>query len=273
MSIASERGKLVFRKMERDLRRIATDLNPDAVHSFRTTSRRLQTLLEELLPERTANQKKLLQRLGRIRKRAGRVRDIDVQLAALRSLKSSQEPRRTTQLMHSLIDLRAKHERKLIKLLKKDDIRDIRKRLRKASKELSYDAVRDPLSVARKIVEPIAVLAARPDEDTLHQSRLAVKRARYAAEFSAQTEESAQFIGQLKKIQDALGRWHDWITLTSIAVDRFGEVHQSSLVAVLQNVTRGKFQQAVDTLSAQLPTPRRANITITPQFSKAQSAA
>ena len=72
----------------------------ESVHGFRTTSRRLQILLEELLPNRDRNQKKLLKMLNRIRKRAGKVRDLDVQLAALRSLKVPQEPRRKTQLMH-----------------------------------------------------------------------------------------------------------------------------------------------------------------------------
>ena len=109
----------------------------EQVHGFRTTTRRLQTLLEELIPERGRNQKKLLKLLGQIRKRAGKVRDLDVQLAALRSLKIPQEPRRKTQLMHGLIELRAKHEKKLRKLLTKEAIREIRKRLKRAFKDSS----------------------------------------------------------------------------------------------------------------------------------------
>ena len=69
--------------------------------------------------------RKLLKTLDRMRKRAGKVRDLDVQLAALRSLKVPQEPRRKTQLMHGLIELRAKHEKKLRKMLNKETIREI----------------------------------------------------------------------------------------------------------------------------------------------------
>src|SRR6266567_4811919 len=99
MAIASERGQLIFRKIDRDLTRLSSDQQAEAVHSFRTTTRRLETLLQRLLPDCDRNQKKLLKMLGRIRRRAGRVRDLDVQLAALRSLKVLLEPRRKTRLM------------------------------------------------------------------------------------------------------------------------------------------------------------------------------
>ena len=108
MSIALDRSQLVFQKTERALLRLSSGQNAESVHAFRTATRRLQTLLEQLLPERDRKQKKLLKMLNRIRRRAGKVRDLDVQLAALRSLKVPQEPRRKTQLMHRLIELRAK---------------------------------------------------------------------------------------------------------------------------------------------------------------------
>src|ERR1017187_2227418 len=152
MSIAPERSKLVLWKMERAVLKLSSGQHAENVHAFRTTSRRLQTLLEEIIPDRDRNQKKLLKMLDRIRKRAGRVRDLDVQLAALRSLKVPQEPRRKTQLMHSLIELRAKHEKKLRKILTKGMIREIQKRLKRASRELKSGADLDPLTVARTML-------------------------------------------------------------------------------------------------------------------------
>jgi len=70
------------------------------VHRFRTGTRRLQILLGELSSKLDRNEKKLLKLLSRIRKRAGKVRDLDVQSAALRSLKVPREPRRKTQLVN-----------------------------------------------------------------------------------------------------------------------------------------------------------------------------
>lgn len=266
MAISSDRGKQVFRKMERDLRRLSSDHHAETVHSFRTTTRRLQLLLEELLPGGKRSQKKLLERLNRIRKRAGKIRDIDAQLGALRSLKVPQEPRRKTQLTHRLIELRAKHEESLNKLLTDKLVDDLRKRLRKTAKDADFTKGCDALAVARRELGAITLRSGAVDEDLLHRARIVVKRARYAAEFAPASMESRQFIAQLKKLQDTLGHWHDWLTLTQTAVDRFGDVGQSSLVAALHNVTRGKFRAAVAALSnGPLEIPQKATAEIRPR--------
>ena len=208
MAISAERGKSIFRKTEKELLRLSAGHRADAVHGFRTTTRRLQTLLEQLVPDNDRKAKKLLKMLNRIRKSAGKVRDIDAQLEALRSLKVPQEPRRKTQLMQSLIELRAKYEKRLRKLLKKQDIRDIRRRLRRAGGSVRLDSSRDPLSVARQILRTVPVVKGPADEETLHRYRLVVKRARYAAEFAPKSPESDKYLAELKRLQDALGNWH-----------------------------------------------------------------
>src|SRR6266851_2211288 len=229
MSIAPERCRLVFQKLERDLDRLSAQPEAKKVHRFRTGVRRLQTLLEELCPARDRNQKRLLKLLTRIRKKAGKVRDLDVQLAALRSLKFPQEPRS--------------------KALTREAVREIHKRLKRARKDFN-PVNRDPLSVARQILEPIAKADGAPTEELVHQYRILGKRARYAAEFASKSPESAQFIAQIERVQDALGDWHDWLTLTQSAAKRLGDVRESSLVAALHNVTGAKFRNAVTSLSA-----------------------
>ena len=254
MSIASERSQLAFRKTERALLRLSDTQDVESVHGFRTTSRRLQTLLEVLLPERDRNQKKLLKMLDQIRRREGKVRDLDVQLSALRSLKVPQEPRRKTQLMQGLIELRAKHEKKLRKMLTKDMIREIRKRLKRGAKEVQSKTSLDPLMVARSMLKEVVRPAGPVSEDLLHQYRTVVKRARYAAEFAPKSPEAAQFIGQVKRLQDAVGNWHDWLTLTQSASKRLGEVNQSSLVAALHNAYR-EANSATQSLPSRLSAP------------------
>ena len=250
MAISAERGKSIFRKTEKELLRLSSGHRAEAVHGFRTAARRLQTLLEQVVADNNRKQEKLVKMLNRIRKSAGKVRDIDVQLEALRSLKVPQEPRRKTQLVQTLIELRAQHERKLRKLLKKQDIRDIRKRLRRAEGSIRFDSSRDPLSVGRQMLSTVPIPHGPADEQTLHRYRLAVKRARYAVEFAPKSSESTGFLSELKKLQDALGSWHDWLTLTHTATERLGNVSESSLVAVLHNVTRGKFRHAVSMVTA-----------------------
>ena len=250
MPIAPERCQLVFQKLEQDLDKLAAKPEAKKVHRFRTDARRLQTLLEELAPSRDRNQKKLLKLLIRLRKRAGKVRDLDVQLAALHSLKMPQEPRRKTQLTQELIELRTRQETKLSKTLTKEVVRDLRKRLKRAHKEFNPGTINDPLSVAKQILEPVTKAAPSLTEDLLHQYRILGKRARYAAEFAPKSPQSVEFIAQLKRAQDALGDWHDWLILTQTAAKNLGEVRESSLVAALHNVTGAKFRNAVTALSA-----------------------
>jgi CHAD domain-containing protein len=250
MSIAPERCRLVFQKLERDLDRLSAHPEAKNVHRFRTGVRRLQTLLEELCPARDRNQRRLLKLLTRIRKKAGKVRDLDVQLAALRSLKFPQEPRPKTQLMHQLIELRGQREKKLSKALTGEVVREIHKRLKRGRKDFRPEVNRDPLAVARQILEPIARADGLPSEELVHQYRILGKRARYAAEFASKSPQSVQFIAQIERIQDALGDWHDWLTLTQSAAERLGDVRESSLVAALHNVTGAKFRNAVTSLSA-----------------------
>jgi CHAD domain-containing protein len=250
MAISAERGKSIFRKTEKELLRLSSGHRAEAVHGFRTAARRLQTLLEQLVADNNRKHKKLLKILDRIRKSAGKVRDIDVQLEALRILKVPQEPRRKTQLVQTLIELRAQHETKLCKLLTKQDIRDIRKRLKRAEGSVRFDSSRDPLAVGRQMLSTVSIPQGPADEQTLHRYRLVVKRARYAVEFAPKSLESTKFLSELKKLQDALGSWDDWLTLTHTATERLGDVSESSLVAVLHNVTQGKFRHAVGAVTA-----------------------
>lgn len=247
MPIARQRSRVVFQKLERDLIKLSSKPRPENIHRLRTGTRRLQILLGELSPGLDRNQKKLLKLLSRLRKRAGKVRDLDVQLAALRSLKIPQEPRRKTQLANRLIELRGQQEKKLRKSADKETVREIRKRLKRAGKDFDPKASRDPLPVAKgmlKGIDPNAPVS----EALLHQYRILSKRTRYAAEFAEPTAEAKQFIAGLKRIQDALGNWHDWLTLTQTAREQLGEVRESSLVAELHNLTGAKFRHAVAAL-------------------------
>ena len=249
MPVEQERVTLVFEKVERALSQLSSKQTAASVHNFRTGARRIQTLFEELLPERDHNQKKLVKLLSRMRKRSGKVRDLDAQLAALRSLKVSQEPRRKTQLIQALIELRAKNEKKLRKALTKEAVREVRKRLRRASKDLRVEEIADPLRIAQEMMSQAAIASRPLTEEILHRQRILTKRARYVAEFASKSPETDRLIEQLKHAQDALGDWHDWSMLTETSLQRLGDVHQSSLVAVLHNVTGAKFRKAVSALT------------------------
>jgi CHAD domain-containing protein len=83
----------------------------------------------------------------------------------------------------------------------------------------------------------------------LHRFRVAGKRARYIAEMAGQNPAAVRLVQELNQLQDAIGDWHDWVQLAGRAETLFGGAQDSALVAVLRNVTRAKFRQAVHTLT------------------------
>ncbi len=248
MSPEGKSSRAIFRKLEQDIVKLSSKPQVQNVHRFRIGTRRLQILLSEVSPHLDRKQKKLLRLLGRIRKRAGKVRDLDVQLTALRSLKVAREGRRKTQLIDHLIELRRKQEKKLRRAVEPETVREIRKRLERARREFRSGSGRDPLTVARNILKRIDATAPIT-EPVLHRYRILGKRARYAAEFARHSAEAQQFIAQLKRIQDALGDWHDWLTLTQTASQYLGDTPGSALIAELRNVTGSKFRYAVNVLT------------------------
>jgi CHAD domain-containing protein len=221
MPIDAKRSREVFRKLESDLIKLSSKPQAKSVHRFRTGTRRVQILLGELAPKLNGSEKKLLKLLNRLRKRAGKLRDLDVQLTALRSLKVPQEPRRKTQLVNHLLERRAGQEKKLRKSADKETVREIRKRLKRAAKRFDPKRARDPLEAAKAMLERFDGNAP-VTEAALHQYRILSKRARYAAELVSPARVAARLIAEIKRFQDALGDWHDWLTLAKTARDQLG---------------------------------------------------
>ena len=219
--------------------------NPDNVHKFRTNSRRIETLVSDLAPE-TGNQKKLLKALSKLRKKAGKVRDLDVQIAFLKELKVPDRQNHRAQLLEWLESEQAHRKKKLEKAFDSETVTGLRKRLRRVRSEMRLDGI-DPLQIAyKRLPEPGATPLS---EKMLHACRIEAKRARYLAELAPESIESKHFIEELKKAQDAIGEWHDIMKLKERAEQLFGGVSDSALVSVLQNISRAKFRRATSALA------------------------
>lgn len=248
MPMDRERTRQTLRKLNRQLDKLARKATAENVHGFRTSSRRVEATLEELGANPSRNQKKLLKLLSRLRKRAGQVRDLDAQIVALRSLKIPQEPVRRSQLMRLLIEERGRREKKLAGSFDSKTVTEVHKRLKRAANKLKNPGKIDVLALARQRMAELAADRGPITEKTLHQFRIGGKRARYLAELAGKDPAAEQFIAQLKRMQDVLGDWHDWLQLSARAAELFDGAPGSALLAALQNVTRAKFRQAVHAL-------------------------
>ena len=232
-----------FEKLEKHLSKLSLTSAAENVHRFRTYSRRVEVLLDEFAGTPSRNQRKLQKLLAKLRKKAGRVRDLDVQSALLRSLKSPQAPTQKSQLQRILAGDRVKREKKLCKAFDEETVAEIRKRLRRAERDIEIAKNPNPVQAAKGLLHDVGHDHGPITEPVLHRYRIAVKRARYVTELGGNS--SGDYIGeQLRRIQDMIGDWHDWLLLTERAEKMFGSVQDSPLVAELRNVTRAKFREA-----------------------------
>lgn len=249
MPIDLKRSRLAFQRLARELTKLARNPAPESVHKFRTNSRRVEAVLSEVVPQISRNEKKLLKLLSRLRKKAGRVRDLDVEIASLRSLKIPEGNGHKSQFVDTLVEERARQEQKLAKAFDRATSTEVRKRLKRAASEVEIPRNTEPLALTLNKLAKLGRDHVMLTERTLHQYRIVGKRARYIAELACADAEAARVVDALKHMQDVIGDWHDWLKLTQKAEALFGGVRDSALVALLRNVTQAKFRQSVDAVA------------------------
>jgi len=248
----SDRTRKLFRALVKLPRQLSENPSAKVVHELRTTVRRVETLLDLVVAEPGGHEAKLLKKLGKLRKRAGKVRDLDVQMVALRGVKLDAGARDKTRVMR---ELHSRHSRQQGKLLRQvEDAMDsgLRKHLRQVS-----DAVLTlpPRRLAGggavlRALDSFATMAEahRPlSAENLHEFRLQCKRLRYTAEMAPDDPKSVPVIRELRRIQDSAGQWHDCVTLAQTAEEVLGKPSNSPLLAALRATQRARLLEALRT--------------------------
>jgi CHAD domain-containing protein len=239
-----KQSRLVFQRMGRQIGKLIKAASIDNVHRFRTNSRRIEALVAELAPP-NGNQKKLLKLLSKLRKKAGKVRDLDVQIVFLKELRVPDRHGHRAQLLELLGSEEVRRKRKLEKAMNVETAAELRRRLRRVQGEIKLDGI-DLFKLAHeRLPDPGTTPLS---EKMLHTCRIEAKKARYLAELAPKSPETLRFLEELKKAQDAVGEWHDIMKLKERAGQLFGGVSDSALVSVLQNISRAKFRRASSTL-------------------------
>ena len=83
------------------------------------------------------------------------------------------------------------------------------------------------------------------DASNLHDFRKGAKKARYVAELAARGDEQARQVGEaLKKLQDEIGDWHDWLVLAEEAHAALGE-EATQLVGLIEGEREKHFAAAM----------------------------
>jgi CHAD domain-containing protein len=257
----------------------AQDAAPEAVHRVRTGSRRLQAMLEATLretpgPALEQPARAWLRQLKQIRRAAGAVRDLDVHRKLLEDWVGKDSGPLSKQA--EMLDAWLKGERKRL-------AHGMQKKTRKRQRALAEGQAgflaaisHGPVSSTRnsrpadavaledfvRAADTMPVL----DAENLHDFRKATKKARYVAESAVDGQTSSVAIA-LKRIQDAIGDWHDWLCLSDEAsaalgqeapdlttfLEREVELHFAAAMKTTQS-TRGRLLG--EWMASQLPAKR-----------------
>ena len=252
MALDTKRTYRPIRKLQKSLKSLPKETSPEEVHDFRTRSRRTQAVLEALGLDRRSNERRMLQDLRKLRKRAGKVRDMDVLTAFTSQLQVDGEADCKVQLLEHLGTQRSKHAKKMRGLLRKDGS-SLLKRLKRSSTRIqkllqraerngdgtASTAMAEALRLSSELADP-----PRLDRRNLHPYRLKVKQLRYVLEM-AQDSDQAKFVEQLGEAKDAIGEWHDWEELIVIAGDVLDHRPSCGLLRELKAISEQKYQHAL----------------------------
>jgi CHAD domain-containing protein len=245
--------------------RCVRDADPDAVHRLRTGSRRLQAMLEARLRVNATfaldqPSRAWLKQLKQVRQAAGAVRDLDVQSKLLeRWLGKQAAPGSDAQALDKqaeILDGWLKSERKHL-------ARGMQKQIKKRQQGLAGcqaevlaaigSAPQDKVRVTRSadavaLEEFVRAVDAMPllDAENLHEFRKATKKARYIAESAAEGEDYSSVAKALKRVQDAIGEWHDWLCLWKEARTALGK-DGPDLISSLECEVERHFAAAIKT--------------------------
>lgn len=224
MGIDVNRVRKPARKLRKRLKKMPDDPSPRQVHSFRTNARKMEATIKAI--ELGPDGKKTVKSLSGLRKRAGRVRDMDVLTAYVMNLKHlPQEEECSVRLLEHLGAVRQKQVEKFCESAERGGTR-LRKSLKRVSKLLeqvvsqnqgsglqrpSTEAASSAVEVLSEIAEPKQL-----SRSNLHRYRIKVKQLRNLLRI-ADDGDSHGFIERLGEVKDAIGEWHDWEELVAMA--------------------------------------------------------
>jgi CHAD domain-containing protein len=204
------------------VRRSAGDV--EAIHDARVAARRLLAA-GELWAAHVAPWPGVRDRLPRIARRLGEVRNLDIALDLLRRGTKEDEKARKT-LSRQLRKIRKKERDRVAAWLTQKKIDRIQDRMKKVVREVRQKPVLDapsPPDLAPHFARVMSLFAGRtwaPSSEEAHAIRREARRLRYAhetLEWAYEPEDFQRVVKVLGRIQELAGDWHDRCILEKFA--------------------------------------------------------
>src|SRR5438445_2447290 len=247
MSLNTDRIEKDVRKLRNLVKKLPRNPTPEEIHRLRTRVRRLKVERQASGLDAQRKEKWLVKQFARIRKRAGKVRDMDVLTAHLSTVRVDGELDCLIQLFEYLGAKRYEKAERLHQVVNKH--RDaINKRLKKIARALEKrmgksSAVNAATSAATQSSAELATYGSL-NRGNLHGYRLKLKELRDILQMGEETR-NEKFVESLGKIKDEIGEWHDWEELNSIAAKILNHSAGCKLQRQLKEITQQRYESAL----------------------------
>jgi CHAD domain-containing protein len=255
MTLLEKRMRGLNRDLSAAVSKVLDDAKPKSVHRLRTTVRRIESLVSYANPDIGKKEERTLEKMAELRKRAGKVRDFDVQADLLENLGNGSAAKDRKTLADLLEKKRDQKAKRLVSALKKLHEAKFFSRLHRIAEQASQSDDKNrplaPLEEARAQLSKMANDFGSGETlkpSRLHEARVTLKRIRYLAELAEESAAQKDFIRRLKSTQDAIGDWHDWLELTERAEKRFSDRANSALVHEARTVLSGRHSDAISSV-------------------------
>jgi CHAD domain-containing protein len=257
MTLLEKRMRGLNRDLSAVFGKVLDDPKPKGVHRLRTNIRRIESLVSYANPRISKKEERTLEKITDLRKRAGKVRDLDVQTELLGTLGNGSTAKDRKTLANLMEKKRAQQVRRLELAIKKLHHSKFFDRLDRVAEQagLPQESKNRPLA---PLEEAKAQLLKAADDfgsgetikpSRLHEVRVALKRIRYLAELAGESAAKKEFIRELKSTQDAIGDWHDWQELTERAEKRFSDRATCALLREARTVLSARHSDAISSLN------------------------
>jgi CHAD domain-containing protein len=255
MPLDPDRIQKSVRKLRKLLKKAPKRPTPDQVHDFRTYTRSFEATAEALRLDSKRNERRVLRALGRLRRRAGKVRDMDVLTGHSSNLHMEKDQDCMVQLLEYLGSARYQHARKLsVEMRESRPV--LRRRLKRTAArfekliphakkssngrtEVAAEAAETALKLASELENPPTL-----NKSNLHPYRLKIKELRNILQL-ADDPGHQTFIDALGEVKDAIGEWHDWEELIAIADNLLDHGPSCKLMQQLKQVSARKYESAI----------------------------
>jgi CHAD domain-containing protein len=246
MGLDPEQVQKPVRRIRKLLKKLPKQPAPQDVHDLRASSRRFEATVSALALDKKRRGRRTLRVVDRVRKRAGKVRDMDVLIHLASTLHVDKEDECSIRLLEHLGQRRRKAAKALHSVVTKRRAR-ARSGLKKLSRRFErlsaqgFDAMRATAAALR--LESALNEPAKLGRENLHPYRLKLKDLRNTLRLAEHPDPA--LLGALSEVKNAIGRWHDWEQLLTEAKGVLDHSPRCMLVRELHRICDEQYDEAL----------------------------